>query len=134
MEFILSPNDNLPPEYYLSALAQEAANETLKEALSDPGGSMCLVVQFRDAQNSIVIVLLLISNFTIQYIVIAGPTNTIYWYCHTSQYNILVLSVVPIQYIVIFGFPNTIYCYCWMTQYNILLLLDDQIQYIVIVG
>ena len=41
MEFILSPNDNLPPEYYLSALlAQEVANETLKEALSDPG-SMC---------------------------------------------------------------------------------------------
>ena len=43
VEFILSPNDNLPPEYL--SVAQEVANETLKEALSDPG-SMCLVVQF----------------------------------------------------------------------------------------
>ena len=42
-EFILSPCDNLPPEYL--SIAQEIANETLKEALSDPG-SMCLVVQY----------------------------------------------------------------------------------------
>ena len=42
-EFILSPCDNLPSEYL--SIAQEIANETLKEALSDPG-SMCLVVQY----------------------------------------------------------------------------------------
>ncbi|KAI2489562.1 hypothetical protein MHU86_25031 [Fragilaria crotonensis] len=43
VEFILSPSDNLPPEYL--SVAQDIANETLKEALSDPG-SMCLVVQY----------------------------------------------------------------------------------------
>ncbi|KAI2503990.1 hypothetical protein MHU86_10487 [Fragilaria crotonensis] len=42
-EFILSPSDNLPPQYM--SVAQEIANDTLKEALSDPG-SKCLVVQF----------------------------------------------------------------------------------------
>ncbi len=42
-QFILCPSDNLPPEYL--SIAQEIANDTLKEALSDPG-SMCLVVQF----------------------------------------------------------------------------------------
>ncbi len=36
-------SDNLPPEYL--STAQEIANDTLKEALSDPG-SMCLVVRF----------------------------------------------------------------------------------------
>ncbi|KAI2490150.1 hypothetical protein MHU86_6209 [Fragilaria crotonensis] len=34
VEFILSPSDNLPPEYL--SVAQDIANETLKEALSDP--------------------------------------------------------------------------------------------------
>lgn len=42
-EFILNPSDNLPAEYL--SIAQEIANDTLKQALSDPG-SMCLVVQF----------------------------------------------------------------------------------------
>ncbi|KAI2514180.1 hypothetical protein MHU86_73 [Fragilaria crotonensis] len=42
-EFILSPCDNLPLEYL--SIAQDIANETLKEALSDPG-NMCLVVQY----------------------------------------------------------------------------------------
>ena len=43
VEFILSPSDNLPAEYL--SIAQEIANETFKEALSDPG-SICLVVQY----------------------------------------------------------------------------------------
>jgi hypothetical protein len=43
VQFILCPSDHLPPEYL--SIAQEIANDTLKEALSDPG-SMCLVVQF----------------------------------------------------------------------------------------
>ena len=43
VEFIFCPSDNLPPGY--QSIAQETANDTLKEALSDPG-SMCLVVQF----------------------------------------------------------------------------------------
>ena len=41
-EFILSPSDNLPAEYL--SIAEEIANDGLKETLSDPG-SMCLVVQ-----------------------------------------------------------------------------------------
>ena len=43
VQLILCPSDNLPPECL--SIAQEIANDTLKEALSDPG-SMCLVVQF----------------------------------------------------------------------------------------
>ena len=43
MEFILSPSDNLPAEYL--SVAQEIADNTLKDALSDPG-NMCLMVQF----------------------------------------------------------------------------------------
>ncbi len=36
MEFILSPSDNLPAEYPLS-VDQDIADNTLKDALSDPG-------------------------------------------------------------------------------------------------
>jgi hypothetical protein len=33
-EFIVSPSDNLPPQYML--IAQEIANKLMKEELSDP--------------------------------------------------------------------------------------------------
>ena len=65
------------------------------------------MVQSRTAHNNIVIVLL-VFDFTIQYIGIVRHTNTLYWYCPTDQYNKLVLSDRPIQYVGIVRRTNTI--------------------------
>ena len=88
-----------------------------------------LLVEARDAHNSIVIVLLP-SNFIIQYIVIGGPTNIIYLCCPLCQYNISLLVDQPIQYIGIGRLINKIYSYCYTTQYNIV-LYTILLQYIV---
>ena len=62
---------------------------------------------WRDAHYSIV---LLVFDFTIQYIGIVRRTNTIYWYCPTHRYNILVLSDRPMQHIGLVQQTKTIYC------------------------